>query len=390
MQSSRDRGIDQEVFAFIVKLLPAVDVVNFLVVVGLSTRPWLSLAIGLCIPIVGVGGVKLAERLNKNLAKPQMAAIVALHFLICSVSGPQSPAWLFCIAGLVASVFLVAEMRFKIVFLVAILMAAGLGNYVSGKDHITIIAVTVALGCFSVLLIRTYQFLRKINTRLEKQKIEIGLERSKSDKLLLNILPVDVVAELSATGIVKPTRYESTTVLFTDFVGFTQAASTMPADRMVSELNEVFAAFDAICDQEGVEKIKTIGDAYMAAAGLPTQCPDHAYRCVRAGLSMLMFVEQRNTDTAFKWALRVGIHSGPVVAGVVGRRKYAYDIWSDTVNIASRMESSGEAGRVNLSAYTYDLIRKQFDCEYRGKVVAKGKGEVDMYFVTGAKDLRQK
>jgi class 3 adenylate cyclase len=176
------------------------------------------------------------------------------------------------------------------------------------------------------------------------------------------------------------------TILFTDLSEFTYAVSAMPADRMVAELNEIFEAFDNISDACGVEKIKTIGDAYMAASGLPKPCSDHAHRCVRAGLLMINYLEERNRATAFKWSLRVGIHSGPVVAGVVGKRKYAYDIWGDTVNIASRMESAGETGRVNISAYTYDLIRGEFDCEYRGKLDARGKGNLDMYFVTGKRE----
>jgi len=126
-----------------------------------------------------------------------------------------------------------------------------------------------------------------------------------------------LVEELSNTGMARAARHESVTVLFTDFSDFTQVASTMPAERMVTELNEVFAAFDDICDEEGVEKIKTIGDAYMAAAGLPKPCADHAQRCVRAGIRMVAFVEERNADSAFKWRLRVGTHSGAVIAGVV-------------------------------------------------------------------------
>jgi PAS domain S-box-containing protein len=225
---------------------------------------------------------------------------------------------------------------------------------------------------------------------LERNVVErtqqLQAEQRRTKELLHNILPEELADELAATGTTRPIRHEAVTILFTDFSEFTQAASTMPPDRMVAELNDIFAAFDDICDACGVEKIKTIGDAYMAAAGVPTACADHAQRCVRAGLRMADFVAQRNRQAAFKWAVRIGIHTGPVVAGVVGKRKYAFDIWGDTVNIASRMESAGEVGKVNISAYTYDLIRNDFACEYRGKVSAKGKGEVDMYFVIGPKN----
>jgi class 3 adenylate cyclase len=223
---------------------------------------------------------------------------------------------------------------------------------------------------------------------LEKKVVErtqaLQFEQARTKDLLNNILPVELAEELVATGTARPARHEAVTILFTDFRGFTQAVSTMPADRMVSELNEIFAAFDDITDGCGVEKIKTIGDAYMAAAGLPKPCADHAQRCVRAGLRMVAYLKDRNQNAAFKWDIRIGVHSGPVVAGVVGKRKYAFDIWGDTVNVASRMESSGEIGRVNVSAYTYDLIRSEFDCEYRGKVDAKGKGQIDMYFVANS------
>jgi class 3 adenylate cyclase len=225
----------------------------------------------------------------------------------------------------------------------------------------------------------------ELEDKVSQRTLELQHEQVRTKELLHNILPLEIAEELSATGSARPARHESVTILFTDFSGFTQAVSAMPADRMVGELNEIFAAFDGITDECGVEKIKTIGDAYMAAAGLPKACPDHAQRCVRAALRMIEYLEHRNRAAAFKWSLRLGVHSGPVVAGVVGRRKYAYDIWGDTVNIASRMESAGEVGRVNISAYTYDLIREEFECEYRGKVDAKGKGQIDMYFVKSAR-----
>lgn len=234
--------------------------------------------------------------------------------------------------------------------------------------------------------IRNQLALKTAADELRARAQQIEAERARARELLHNILPVEIAAELSATGAVVPVRHESVSILFTDFSGFTQTSATMPAARMVAELSDIFAKFDDICDEIGIEKIKTIGDAFMAVAGLPKHCDDHAQRCARAGLRMAEYLEKRNREAAFKWALRIGIHSGPVVSGVVGKRKYTFDIWGDTVNIASRMESSGEVGRVNISAYTYDLLRKDFKCEYRGKVDAKGKGPIDMYFVLGPQD----
>ncbi len=224
-----------------------------------------------------------------------------------------------------------------------------------------------------------------LEKKVEERTAQLKQEQARTRDLLHSILPADIAEELSATGESRPARHESATILFTDFSGFTQTVASIPADRMVAELNELFAAFDDITDRFGVEKIKTIGDAYMAAAGLPKACADHAHRCVRAGLGIVSYIEARNQRSAFKWAIRVGIHSGPVVAGVVGKRKYAFDIWGDTVNLASRLESAGEVGRVNISAYTYDLVQDQFECEYRGKIDAKGKGAIDMYFVKAAR-----
>lgn len=210
---------------------------------------------------------------------------------------------------------------------------------------------------------------------------ELRMEKEETERLLYNILPVEIAKELQEKGTIIPRRYEEISVLFSDFKGFTNTVSTMPANRLVEELNDIFHVFDDIIDKHGIEKIKTIGDSYLIAAGLPKESENHAIQCVKVALEMIHFIEKRNETSAIKWQMRVGIHSGTVVAGVVGKKKFTYDVWGDTVNIAQRMEASGVPGKVNISAYTYDLIKQYFECEYRGKVDAKGKGEIDMYFV---------
>lgn len=220
------------------------------------------------------------------------------------------------------------------------------------------------------------------NRRIEQQKETIIKERDKSEKLLLNILPFKVAQELKETGKAKPRRFENVTILFSDFQGFTELVASIPPITLIEELNDIFSHFDDIMGDEGVEKIETIRDAYLAAAGLPEEAPDHAVRCVLAAKRMIDFLKQRNARNKIKWKMRIGIHSGPVVAGVVGKKKFAYDLFGDTINTASRIETAGEAGKINVSASTYHLIKNKFDCTARGKIAAKGKGEIEMWFVT--------
>jgi class 3 adenylate cyclase len=223
---------------------------------------------------------------------------------------------------------------------------------------------------------------KTLDLTVTQRTLELNAKKANIQELLYNMMPMSIAKELEFKGSSPPIRHDSVTILFTDFVGFTQASSIMPANRMVSELNEIFGEFDRIIQECGVEKIKTIGDSYMAVAGAPTYCEDHALRCAKAALGIIKYIESRNSSATFKWSLRVGLHSGPVVAGVIGNKRITYDIWGDSVNLASRMESASEANRVNISAYTFDLIRDQIKCEYRGKIPVKGKGEIDMYFIS--------
>ncbi len=257
----------------------------------------------------------------------------------------------------------------------------------------TLMTFGIILITYLVYVIKTEQ-VKKRNIELANmvrlRTKELEEEKNKSDELLQNILPELAVEELKERGEVEPREFKNVTILFTDFKGFTWAASVLPADKLVFELNDIFAGFDKIMMKFGLEKLKTIGDSYMAACGLPEETAFHAVKAIEAAMEMRKFLENRNKNSAIKWEMRIGLHSGQVIAGVVGLKKFTYDIWGDTVNIASRMESSGEPGKINISAFTYMLIRDYYECEYRGKIEAKGKGKIDMYFVLRRRPEKEK
>lgn len=233
----------------------------------------------------------------------------------------------------------------------------------------------VAGAIILIALILTWLY---VNSRRKNNIIET--ERNRSEELLLNILPASVAQELKTDGQATARHYEEVTVLFSDFKDFSRTSKDLSPAELVAALDRCFRAFDEIVAAHGIEKIKTIGDAYMCAAGVPESNADDAQRAVRAALAMQDWLKQQK-DLPFSGA-RIGLHTGPVVAGVVGARKFAYDIWGDTVNLAARLESKGKVGKVNISQATYDRIRDSFRCESRGQIPAKGIGEVEMYFVS--------
>lgn len=220
---------------------------------------------------------------------------------------------------------------------------------------------------------------------LQEKSNELLKEKHKSDELLLNILPQEIASELKNNGFANTRKYESISIIFTDFKNFTSISETLTPEELVKEIDYYYKNFDTIVSRNGIEKIKTIGDAYMCAAGLPVEDVNHALKAVQCAKEILQFVEaekqKRISLKQFYFEIRIGINSGSVVAGIVGTHKFAYDIWGDAVNIASRMESTGEVGAINISAETYHMVKEQFNCNHRGKINVKNKGEIDMYLV---------
>ena len=250
------------------------------------------------------------------------------------------------------------------------------------------IAIGTAVALFLIGILAFGLFRRNIFIRKTKQIIEE--ERDRSDNLLLNILPEETAAELKANGSVKAKKYDAVTVLFTDFKGFTSYSEKLSPEALVETIGFYFSKFDAIIEKYGLEKIKTIGDAYMCAGGLHDNTKDHAHRMVSAAFEIVEFVETTKKDVTtseLTFDIRIGINTGPVVAGVVGTKKFAYDIWGDAVNVASRMESMSEPGRINISENTYALIKEDAECEYRGERPVKNRGMMIMYFVNSIKAI---
>jgi len=228
-----------------------------------------------------------------------------------------------------------------------------------------------------------------LEEKVRLRTVQLSEEKDRSESLLLNILPQNVAEELKTKGKSEARMFQNVTVLFTDFVNFTGISEILSPEKLVNELHECFTAFDEIIEHNGLEKIKTIGDAYLAVCGLPDADKDHALKAVKAAREIMQFMQAKKTalgNNAGLAEIKIGIHSGDVVAGIVGVKKFAYDIWGDTVNTAARMEQNGEKGKINISGITYELIKDHFTCTHRGKIPAKNKGEIDMYFVEGEKE----
>jgi adenylate cyclase len=250
--------------------------------------------------------------------------------------------------------------------------------------------ITVSLIIWTFYDLLNLRFARKLYTLeqiLNKRTEDLIIEKEKTEALLANVLPKNTASEIMEKGKATKIKYNFVTVLFSDIQGFTKIAEEMNPEVLIDELDKFFFYFDSVVEKLGIEKIKTIGDAYMCAGGIPEKNRTNPVEVILAALEMRGYMTKLKQTSEIEgmkfWDIRIGIHTGTVVAGVVGHKKLSYDIWGDTVNTASRMESSGEAGKINISGTTYEFVKEFFACEYRGKMPVKYKGELEMYFVEG-------
>jgi guanylate cyclase len=236
------------------------------------------------------------------------------------------------------------------------------------------------VGAVSALMfVLLYTFVRQRNELLDA----VRAEQAKSEQLLLNILPADIAAILKNEPRTIADHFPGASILFADMVGFTPMTAALAPTEMLALLNDVFSHFDTLVDKYGLEKIRTIGDSYMVASGVPRPRPDHAQALARMALDMRRYVDTNDMCRQRQLSFRIGLNSGPVVAGVIGRKKFIYDLWGDAVNTASRMESHGTPGCIQITRETYELLKAEFVCEPRGKIPVKGKGEMETWFLVG-------
>lgn len=312
----------------------------------------------------------------------QLTLIIILPFILMTVLGGyvlSSAVGIWTLTGAVGALTFTSRkqaVRIMVIYL-ALLVIAGLIDPTRRTNElssslITLFFVlnlgTVSLIVFVILAYFVYEKDRFLHL--------LDLEQQRSEGLLLNILPRDIAAILKKEQRVIAEQYESASILFADMAGFTKLSAKLPPREMVTLLNEIFGAFDTLVEKHGLEKIRTIGDNYMVAAGLPRTRPDHARAIVDLAIAMQAFLHQQQEQDAGYPAFRIGINSGPVIAGVIGHKKFQYDVWGDAVNVASRMESHGMPGEIQISASTHELVKGQFQCKPCGMINVKGKGKM--------------
>jgi adenylate cyclase len=356
-----------------------------------TTAGWIPFAYGL-VSLLSLVAFALTRRYH-FFRFSQLLLILLLPFLLMAtlggfINGSVVILWAL-IAPMAALIF--DEPRrapaWFLAYLALVILSGFLQSYVRQTNQLSAEQVqsffVLNVGAVSaIVFILLYTFVRQRNALLGLLRVE----QAKSENLLLNILPPEIAAILKNEKRTIADHFPGASILFADMVGFTPLTAGMAPAEMVELLNEVFTHFDALVDKYDLEKIRTIGDSYMVAAGVPRPRPDHPQALARMALDMRTYIQTNPACLNRRLNFRIGINSGPVVAGVIGRKKFIYDLWGDAVNTASRMESHGAPGCIQITRETYELIKDEFLCEPRGKIQVKGKGEMETWFLVGARN----
>jgi len=323
----------------------------------------------------GISGIASSGREIFNLLERSVPDMIMMDIML---DGDMT--------GIEAASIISEKYSVPVVFLTALTDEATLEKAKTANSYGYILKPYDDKSLHSAIEMALYKY--KVEKELLVKTKQLEEEKKRTDSLLKNILPEEIVHEIKTKGTVNPRFYDEVSILFTEFSGFDLITSRVEPNLLLKELNEVFDNFDAIVQKHKLEKLKTIGDSYMIAAGVPQKIENQAENILRAAIEMRDYILQRNNEKEIKLEMKTGIHTGPVVAGIVGMRKFTFDVWGDTVNIASRMTSGCEPHKINISGETYNLIRDKFECVYRGKLNAKGKGEIDMFFVNGVGKIK--
>ena len=386
------KAFNKKMFITVEKVLPIMDGGYLLILLYFSENIWHTGILTLSITAFNFLWGKFYDSNEVRHELIRASFNVPMFIPLYYYSGPAAPVWFFGLTTVIHSSLSIGNKRLQLFLNILYPCTIAFAGYLAGVEMSVLIPVIFILFILALLFIALQGLLLNQNQEIIEQQVKLEIknkevvhEMKKSDNLLLNILPKETAEELKEFGSANPKSYEMVSVLFTDFKGFTIISEKLTPKALVQELNYCFNAFDDIVAKYNLEKIKTIGDAYMCAGGIPIPNTTNAIDTINAAIEMQQFMHKWQQDKRskgeFVWELRIGIHTGEIVSGVVGKTKFTYDIWGDTVNLAARMESSCEAGKINISEATYQLVKDSFKCTYRGKLKVKNKGEVSMYFV---------
>lgn len=296
---------------------------------------------------------------------------------------------LFMLMAYGIAVFIVLEPLWS-----SVLYFAGFGLFVGSMPYQTYEQVSIIGNIWNALALCAFSwvtsrliFAFRLRTFIAQRELE--QEQAKSDALLLNILPAKIVTDLKETGHTEPERFEQVTILFSDLVNFTDITGRMRPDVLINELNDLFTAFDMIAGRHNCERIKTIGDAYLCVCGMPQPDPNHTQQILNVALEMIAYLQERNANQPQEWQIRIGIHTGNLIGGVVGTQKYIYDVFGDTINFAERLQAHSVPMQINVSEDVHRLARDSYLFAERGPIQVKGKGEAQMYFCKGLRENKE-